>query len=93
LDAVRIVTARNDSWPGCWTYREWRPLVLERLVELIWESEGTSTEEIDRHFPHGRLELLLNLGGDRFELIEPTGSPRFATTWLCGMQLGPTVMT
>ncbi len=90
---MRIVTLRNDSWRGRWTYREWRPPKLEPLVELIWESEGITTEALDRHFPHGRIELLLNLGGDRFELVEPTGSPGFTSTWLCGMQLGPTVTT
>jgi AraC-like DNA-binding protein len=88
---VRIVTSANESWRGRWTYREWRPPALEQFVELIWESEGTTTEDLDRHFPHGRIELLLNLGGERYDLLEPTGSPRFRATWLCGMQLGPTV--
>jgi AraC-like DNA-binding protein len=89
--AVHIVTSANDSWRGRWTYREWRPPALEQFVELIWESEGTTTEDLDRHFPHGRIELLLNLGGERYDLLEPTGSPRFEMTWVCGMQLGPTV--
>lgn len=88
---MRIVTTANDSWRGRWTHREWRPPALDRFVELIWESEGTTTEDLDRHFPHGRIELLLNLGGERFDLIEPNGSPRFRMTWVCGMQLGPTV--
>jgi AraC-like DNA-binding protein len=91
VDAVHIVTSANDSWRGRWTHREWRPPALERFVELVWESEGTTTEDLDRHFPHGRIELLLNLGGERFDLVEPAGSPRFRTTWVCGMQLGPTV--
>jgi AraC-like DNA-binding protein len=91
VEAVQIVTSANDSWRGQWTHREWRPPALARFVELIWESEGTVTEDLDRHFPHGRIELLLNLGGGRFDLVEPTGSPRFRSTWVCGMQLGPTV--
>lgn len=90
---MQVLRLENDDHRGRWSYREWRPAGLERFVELIWESEGTTTEELDRHFPHGRIELLLNLGGDRFDLLEPTGGPRFDSTWLVGMQLGPTVTT
>jgi AraC-like DNA-binding protein len=91
---VHVLRLRNDDHRGRWSYCEWRrPVGLERFVELIWESEGTTTEELDRHFPHGRIELLLNLGGERFDLVEPTGATRFASTWLVGMQLGPTVTT
>jgi AraC-like DNA-binding protein len=89
---MRITTATNDDHRGHWSYREWRPGALERFVELIWESEGTTTEEFDRHFPHGRIELLLNLGGDRFDLVEPDG-PGFKSTWLVGILMRPTVCT
>jgi AraC-like DNA-binding protein len=93
LGPVQIVTLRNDSWRGRWTYHEWRPPGLEPFVELVWESYGTTTEDLDRHFPHGRIELLVNVGGDRFDLVEPRGVERFVTTWLAGMQLGPVVCT
>ena len=79
--AVHVVTLRNDSPRGRWTYWEWRPPELTGLVELIWQSEGTMTEEYDRHFPDGTIELLVNLGGDRFELVEPEGAETFKTTW------------
>jgi hypothetical protein len=55
----------NDSWRGGGTHREWRPAGLDRFVELIWESAGHHHRDLDRHFPHGRIELLLNLGGER----------------------------
>ncbi len=88
---VPILTLRNDSPRGRWTYCEWRPPQLTGLVDRIWQTEGTTTEERDRHFPEGTLELLVNVGGDRFELVEPTGTTTFATTWLCGQLLGPIV--
>lgn len=89
---MHIVTRTNDDRRGRWTYWEGRPPGLAGLVELLWESEGTATEPVDRHFPHGRVELLLNLSGERFDLIEPAG-PRFTTTWVVGMRLRPTVST
>jgi AraC-like DNA-binding protein len=89
---VRIVSSRSESRLGSWTYREWRPVELARFAEVIWESEGTTTEDLDRHFPNGTIELLLNLGGQRYELVEPAGASRFATTWVSGQQMGPTVV-
>ncbi len=91
LSLVNVVTARHDSPRGRWSYWEWSPPGLVGLVELIWQSEGTTTEVYDRHYPHGMIELLVNLDGDPFALVEPVGAERFTTTWLCGMQLGPVV--
>jgi AraC-like DNA-binding protein len=62
-------------------------------VELLWQTEGTTTDPQDRHYPHGMIKLLVNLGGDRFDPIEPTGASCFRTTWLSGQQLGPVVTT
>jgi AraC-like DNA-binding protein len=90
---VNVATLRNESPRGCFTYWEWHPPELAGLVELIWQSEGTTTEDYDRHFPNGTLELLVNLGGERFELVEPEGAGTFRTTWLCGQLLGPIVTT
>jgi AraC-like DNA-binding protein len=87
---VQLTTLHTDSPRGRWTYREWRPPALAGLVELLWESEGTTTEPTDRHFPHGMIELLVNVGGERFDLVTPCSST-FAATWLVGQQLGPTV--
>jgi AraC-like DNA-binding protein len=90
---VNVVAQRVESSRGRWTYSEWCPPALSAWVDRIWHSEGTTTEDRDRHFPHGMIELLVNVGGDRFDLLEPTGTARFTTTWLCGQLLGPTVCT
>ncbi len=66
---VRIVRAHHDSPRGSWTYSEWRPPALAGLVELLWETRGTTTEPNDRHYPHGMFELLLNLMGNRYRLL------------------------
>ena len=88
-----IQVSQHDSPLGRWTYSEWRPPALAEFVELIWETRGTTNEPQDRHFPHGMFELLLNLMGSRYRLVEPKGSGTFATTWLVGQQLGPIVTT
>jgi AraC-like DNA-binding protein len=88
---ARIVTAHHDSPRGTWTYSEWRPPALAGLVELLWETRGTTTEPQDRHYPHGMFELLVNLMGNPYRLLEPEGAGTFATTWLVGQQLGPIV--
>jgi AraC-like DNA-binding protein len=86
-----VVTTLFDSPLGRWTYSEARPPALSGLVELIWETQGTTTEPQDRHYPNGTFELLVNLLGNRYRLIEPEGAATFATTWLVGQQLGPIV--
>ena len=90
-DVVRIVSSQHDSPRGRWTYSEWRPSELAGLVELIWETRGTTTEPQDRHYPHGMFELLVNLMGNRYRLLQPRGAGTFTTTWLVGQQLGPIV--
>ena len=88
---VRIVRSHHGSPRGRWTYSEWRPPELAGLVELIWETLGTTTEPQDRHYPHGMFELLVNLMGNPYRLLQPQGTGTFATTWLVGQQLGPIV--
>jgi AraC-like DNA-binding protein len=88
-----VVTTLYDSPLGRWTYSECRPPALCGLVELLWETQGTTTEPQDRHYPNGTFELLVNLMGNRYRLIEPHGAANFATTWLVGQQLGPIVTT
>lgn len=87
---MKILTLRHESPRGSFAYSEWRPPELAGLVELVWYSEGTTTEARDRHFPDTSLELLVNLG-DPFLLIEPKGTEVFAASWLAGVQSGPVV--
>src|SRR5262245_46381721 len=59
------------------------------MVEVVWESEGAACEPEDRHYPSPTVELLVNLRGDRYRLIEPDGAEFFDDTWLAGIQAGP----
>src|SRR5437763_14885786 len=88
---LRIFISQTDSTRVRRTYSEWRPPGLAGLVEVIWETRGTTTEPQDRHYPHGMFELLVNLMGNRYRLLQPRGTGTFATTWLVGQQLGPIV--
>src|SRR5262249_19098410 len=73
---------------GRWTYSECRPVHLAGVVEVIWQTEGTTTEPQDRHYPTPTIELLVNFGPS-FRLVEPAGAEVFETTWLAGIQHGP----
>jgi AraC-like DNA-binding protein len=88
---VQIVTVQHDSPRGCWTFSQWRPAHLAEAVELIWQSDGTALETEDRHYPTPSVELLVNVSGDRYRLLEPGGSEFFDHTWLAGILAGPTV--
>jgi AraC-like DNA-binding protein len=87
---VKVATRLNDSPRGRWTYSAWRPAHLAGMVEVIWQTEGTTTEPQDRHYPSPTIELLVNLGPS-FRLVEPAGAESFETTWLAGIQHGPVV--
>src|SRR5207249_10162697 len=80
-DVVRIVSSQHDSPRGRWTYSELRPSELAGLVDLIWETRGTTTEPQDRPYPHAMLELLVNRMGNRHRLLEPRGAWSFKATW------------
>jgi AraC-like DNA-binding protein len=86
---VRIATTQYDSPRGCWTLSQWRPASLAGMVEVVWESEGAAWEPEDRHYPSPTVELLVNVRGDRYRLIEPDGAEFFDDAWLAGVQTGP----
>lgn len=88
---MQIVTLRHESPRGRWTYWEWRPAHLANAVELVWQSDGSTWEPRDRHYPAPSIELLVNIGGDRFRLVEPSGAEFFDDAWLAGVQVGPVV--
>ncbi len=88
---MQIVTLRHDSPRGQWAFSQWRPPHLRDSVELIWQSDGTSLEAEDRHYPAPSVELLVNVSGDRYRLIEPDGAEYFDHTWLAGILRGPTI--
>jgi AraC-like DNA-binding protein len=88
---VQIVTVQHDSPRGRWTFSQWRPAHLADAVEVIWQSDGTALEAQDRHYPAPSVELLVNVSGDRYRLLEPGGSEFFDEAWLAGILAGPTI--
>jgi AraC-like DNA-binding protein len=88
---VPIQIDRHDSPLGRWLLARWAPEWLAGVVEGIWYFEGWLSELRERHFPHGRVELVVQLGplyrqvvGDRTEA--------FAPTCVSGLLLGPDVI-
>ena len=82
---------RHDSPLGRWLLARWAPERLAGVVEGIWYFEGWLSELRERHFPHGRVELVVQLGplyrqvvGDRTETFTPT--------CVSGLLLGPDVI-
>jgi hypothetical protein len=88
---VRLVRHQLDSRAGSWAYHEWHPPALAGVVELMWQSDGVAFEPVDRHFPSPSVELLVNVSGDRFRLLDPGGAEFFDDAWLAGVQVGPVV--
>jgi hypothetical protein len=93
---MQIATVRHLSPRGRWTYCEWRPAHLADTVELLWLSDGVSYQDRDRHVPSPSVELLVNLGGDRFRLLEPVpdqpGSSPYHTM-IAGTDLNMLIVT
>lgn len=74
-----IEVDRHDSPLGRWVLARWAPARLNGVVDGIWYFEGTLFELRERHFPHGRVEMVVHLGpvyrrvdGDRCEPFTPT---------------------
>ena len=73
---------RHDSPLGRWLLARWVPARLAGVVEEIWFFEGRLTVLRERHFPNGRLSLVIQLGplynqvvGDRLEPFSPACLP------------------
>lgn len=88
---MRVSTITLTIGRGCWAYSTWRPPHLADAVELIWQSDGLATDPHDCHFPAPSVELLVNVSGDRYRLVEPEGAEWFDDAWLAGVQVGPVV--
>jgi AraC-like DNA-binding protein len=88
---VNVRTTLLELPRGRWTYSEWRPAHLADTVELLWQSDGSAWAPHDRHYPSPSVELLVNVSGDRYRLVEPEGSEFFDDAWLAGVQVGPVV--
>ncbi len=88
---MNITTTLLELPGGRFVYSEWRPAHLADAVELLWHSEGTAWQPHERHYPTPSVELLVNVSGDRYRLLEPRGAQFFDDAWLAGVQVGPVV--
>lgn len=83
-----IQVQRHDSPLGRWLLARWVPGLLEGVVEGIWYFEGRLTDLRERHFPHGRVELVVQLGPVYRQVVGERTEP-FAPTCVSGVLLGP----
>lgn len=86
-----IQVERHDSSLGRWLLARWVPARLAGVVEGIWYFEGWLTQLRERHFPHGRLELVVQLGPLYKEVVDDRTDP-FSPTCVSGLRLGPDVI-
>jgi AraC-like DNA-binding protein len=81
----------HDSPLGRWSLARWRPTHLAGAVEGIWHFEGTLTHLRERHFPDGRLELVVHLG-PVYRQVAGERTEAFTPTCVGGIQTGPDVV-
>lgn len=79
---------RHDSPLGRWTLARWEPAHQAGVVEGIWYFEGALTLLRERHFPSGRMELVVHLGPVYQEIVGDRARP-FPPTCVSGLMLGP----
>lgn len=85
---MSIRVEHHDSALGRWRLARWSPPELTGVVEGIWCFEGRLERLRERHFPDGRLELIVHLGTP-YRLVEGASAERFPATCLSGLLLGP----
>ncbi len=88
---AEIRVEHHDSTLGRWLLARWSPRSLAGLVEGIWYFEGRMARLRERHFPDGRLELIVHLGKP-YRLVEDRRIERFPDTCLSGLLLRPEVI-
>jgi AraC-like DNA-binding protein len=87
-----VENAQHDSPLGRWTLVRWAPAHLAGAVEGIWCFDGTLTRLRERHFPSGRLELVVHLGPVYREVRDGGRTEPFAPVCVSGLALGPDVI-
>jgi len=70
--SIRI--ERHDSPLGRWLLARWEPACLAGVVEGLWYFEGRLEVLRERHFPDGRLQLVVHLG-PVYRRVAPPASP------------------
>ncbi len=87
---MKISILHNDTPFGPWTYSEWRPPHLARLVEVIWYFKGPTSSVRKRVLPNGMVEMLVNFG-EPYRTISGAGPELLKKAWLAGLQSRPMV--
>lgn len=87
-----IQVDRHDSPLGRWLLARWAPAHLAGVVEGIWYFEGILTELRERHFPHGRVEMVVHLGPLYRQVLGDDRTEAFTPTCVSGLHLGPDVI-
>jgi len=82
---------RHDSPLGRWLLARWAPARLAGVVEEIWSFEGRLTVLRERHFPNGRLSLVIQLGALYNQVVGDRLEP-FSQACLSGLTLASDVI-
>ena len=90
---MAIVTRLSDGARDgdAWTLTESRPEHLVGLVESIWYFEVSIPYARERHFPNGRVGLVVQLESP-FHVVTDATRERCATVCLSGLQTRPTIV-
>lgn len=86
-----IEIERHASPMGRWLLARWSPSRLAGLVDGIWYFEGSLEPLRERHFPHGRAELVVHLG-PRYRQVVGDRTEPFTPTCVSGLLLSPDVI-
>jgi AraC-like DNA-binding protein len=88
---MNVQVTRDESPLGSWVLARMEPGIPSWAVEGIWCFEGRLNLLRERHFPSGRLDLVVHLG-TRFRDATHGGGEFFPARCLSGLQLRPDVV-
>lgn len=91
---MSVTSTRIETDLGTWIHTEWRPGAdhpLSWVVERIWDFEGRVASPRERVFPHGALELIVQLD-DRYHDVHGERLALTPAACVTGMQTGAMVI-
>ena len=86
-----LMKQQIDSILGTWSQISWKPDrgdMLNGLVDMVWDFEGTIDSFYERVFPNARLELVIQLD-EPHRRISARGIESFPAVCLDGLQTRP----
>lgn len=83
---------RHVSPLGRWLLARARPSSLAPFVDQIWYFEGRIGELRERHFPDGRVQIVVHLGPLYRRVVDGRAGDTFPRLCLAGLQLRPDVI-